>query len=134
MNRISAGLLILSITMIACNQQAPVNKKDPLESARGFIESSLQGDYGGAKQYLLTDSTNTQYFEGFKEFYNKQNETEKEGYRNADIIIDSMQKVSDSVTIVYYANTFKKKQSKLKMVKQGNDWLVDFKYTFQNNQ
>ncbi len=134
MNRVFAAIFLLVTMLIGCTQSAPVDKKDPLESARGFIEASLQGNFDLAQKYLLNDSTNTLYFDGYKEFSSKQNDAEKEGYKNANIIIDSLQKISDSVTIVTYANTFKKKSSKLKMVKKGNDWLVDFKYTFQNGQ
>ena len=49
------------------------------------------------------------------------------------LLIDSTQQLSDSVTIITYSNTYKNKPSKLKMVKKNNEWLVDFKYTFNSN-
>ena len=58
---------------------------------------------------------------------------EKEGYRDANILIDSTQKISDSVTIITYSNTYKNQPSKLKMVKKNNEWLVDFKYSFRGD-
>jgi len=128
-------LLILSVlSLTACNQPAEVRKGDPLESARGFIESSLKGDYDEAQKYLLQDNTNIQYFDGMKDFNDKRSAAEKEGYRDANILIDSTQKISDSVTIISYSNTYKNKPSKLKMVKKNNEWLVDFKYTFTGNR
>lgn len=134
MSKIFSCIFLLVAAGSSCNQSAPVSKKDALQSARGFIESSLKGDFDMAQQYLMQDSSNMQYFEGYKEFISKQNDSEKEGYKNADIIIDSTQNLSDSVRVITYSNTFKNKPSKLKIVKKGNDWLVDFKYTFQNDQ
>lgn len=127
------GTMVLAVILLAgCSQPNPVNLQDPLESARGFIEASLKGNFDRAQQYLLNDSTNRLYFDGYKEFSAKQSDAEREGYRQADIIIDSLHQVSDSVTVVTYANTFKKKTSKLKMVRVGKDWFVDFKFTFLN--
>jgi hypothetical protein len=120
--------------MISCNNgDETARKSDPLESGRGFIEASLKGDYVEAKKYLLQDSTNLEYFEGFREFNSKRSGEEREGLREANIIIDSTHEVSDSVNIITYSNTFKNEPSKLKMVKKNNEWLVDFKYTFQDS-
>jgi hypothetical protein len=133
MNKIIIGMLAVALTVAACKESTEVSKNDPLESGRGFIESSLKGNYDEAKKYLLPDSTNMQYFEGFVNFNSNISNDEKEGFKNANIIIDSTQQLSDSVTIITYSNTFKNKPSKLKLVKKNNEWLVDFKYTFINN-
>ena len=126
MNKI-LSLLIFVLSISACNHSAEVRKSDPLESGRGFIESSLKGDYEEAQKYILQDSINIQYFNGSKDFKSKRSTDEKEGYRDANILIDSTQKISDSVTIITYSNTYKNQPSKLKMVKKNNEWLVDFK-------
>lgn len=133
MNKIIIGILSVIFITAACKHSAEVSKRDPLESGRGFIESSLKGDYDEAEKYLLQDSINMQYFEGMKDFNSKRSKDEKEGYKNANILIDSTQQLSDSVTIITYSNTFKNKPSRLKMVKKNNEWLVDFKYTFNRN-
>ena len=99
-------MLAIIFTITACKNSIEVNKRDPLESGRGFIESSLKGDYDEAKKYLLQDSTNTQYFEGLEDFNSKRSNDEKEGYKNANILIDSTQQLSDSVTIITYSNTY----------------------------
>ena len=109
-----------------------IKLNDPLSSGRGFIESALKGDYVKADKYLLKDSTNQQYLEGLIDFNKNSNKEERENYRNASIIVDSLVEVSDSVNILYYKNSFKKESSKLKMVRKNNDWLVDFKYSFTN--
>jgi hypothetical protein len=134
MNKTINGMLLATILIAAaCSRSAEVSRKDPLESGRGFIEASLKGDYNEAKKYLLKDSINMQYFEGLEDFYTKRSDEEKEGYKNANILIDSTQQLSDSVTIITYSNTYKNKPSKLKVVKKNNEWLVDFKYTFTGN-
>jgi hypothetical protein len=121
------------IFFIGCKNSSSVDKSDPLESGRGFIEASLKGDYITAKKYLLDDSTNLQYFEGLKDFNSKMDVENRRGYSDANIIIDSSIAKSDSVNIIYYTNSFKNKPSKIKVVKRHNEWLVDFKYTFIEN-
>ena len=126
--------LIALLFFIACNQSPKTKKNaDPLEAGREFIDASLKGDYDYAKLYLLPDSLNLMYFDRFVEFDNKKSSAEKNGYKNANIIIDSTQNISDSVSIINYSNTYKKEPSKIKLVKKGNEWLVDFKYTFLGN-
>src|SRR5450432_1290394 len=132
MNKI-ISLLICMLAISACNHSAELRKRDPLESGRGFIESSLKGDYDEAQKYILQDSTNVEYFNGLKDFNSKRSTDEKEGYKDANILIDSTQKISDSVTIITYSNTYKNKPSKLKMVKKNNEWLVDFKYSITDS-
>ncbi|HXS56913.1 MAG TPA: hypothetical protein VN726_12370 [Hanamia sp.] len=131
MKKIFFAVIIFSIAFAACdNSNAKENKKDPLESGRGFIEASLKGNYVEAKKYILEDSTNLEYFNGLRDFNSKMTPIERENYRDANIIIDSTSKLSDSVTIISYSNTYKKVPSKLKMVRQNNEWLVDFKFSF----
>jgi len=119
--------------IIGCNNNVTVDKSDPLTSGRGFIEASLKGDYKVAEKYLLKDSINMQYFQGLKDFNAKLDPETRRGYSEANIIIDSSIAKSDSVDILYYTNSFKNKPSKIKLVKQNKDWLVDFKYTFSDN-
>lgn len=130
------ALIVLgAVTMMAaaCHNSAGVDKSDPLESGRGFIEASLKGDYIKAEKYLLQDSVNMQYFEGLKNFNSNLDAVSRRGYSDANIIIDSSIAKSDSVNIIYYTNSYKNKPSKIKLVKLNNQWLVDFKYTFTDN-
>ncbi len=133
MKKLQTGVFVVIFIIISCTHSAEVSKKDPLESGRGFIESTLKGDYDEAEKYLLKDSTNMEYFNGLKDFNMKRSKDEKKGYKEANILIDSTQSLSDSVDIITYSNTFKNQPSKLKMVKKNNEWLVDFKYTFNGN-
>lgn len=123
---------ICLIILASCSNQRKVDLTDPLESGRGFIDASLKGDYVRAKEYLLQDSINDDYLDGLKDFSKNLTKIERENYRDANIIIDSLIEVSDSVNILYFANTYKKEQQKLKLIRKDNKWLVDFKYTFLN--
>ncbi len=133
MKRSIVVLLVCILISAGCINSEPVNKSDPLESGRGFIEASLKGDYITAKKYLLEDSTNMQYFDGLKDFNSKMDASDRRGYSEANIIIDSSIAKSDSENIIYYTNSYKNKPSKIKLVKRDHDWLVDFKYTFIEN-
>ena len=124
-------IAFISLFFTACNQSAKtVKNSDPLDAGREFINASLTGDYDYAKKYLLSDSTNQMYFDRFVEFDEKKPAADKDGYKNANIIINSTENISDSVTIINYSNTYKKEPSKLKLIKKSNSWWVDFKYTF----
>lgn len=125
--------LPVMMMLFACGHSGDIDKTDPLESGRGFIEATLKGDYIKGDQYLLHDSLNNGYFNTLKDFSNNLTREDRYGYANASIIIDSLVPVSDSVNIIYYSNSYKKKPQKIKMVKQDNEWVVDFKYTFLNN-
>lgn len=130
----TAFAIIIIISLSACMSDQEVKLSDPLNSGRGFIESALKADYVKADKYLLQDSTNQQYLEGLIDFNKNSNKEERENYRNASIIVDSLIEISDSVNILYYRNSFKKEPSKLKIVKNNNDWLVDFKYSFTDEE
>lgn len=123
--------IIILLFLFGCDQSSKtIKNSEPLDAGREFIDASLRGDYDYAKKYLFTDSTNMMYFDRFVEFDEKKPSTDKEGYKNANIIINSTENISDSVTIINYSNTYKKEPAKLKLIKKSNAWWVDFKYTF----
>lgn len=130
MRKTITAIVYFIVTTISCNNPAAIKKNDPIESGTGFIQASLNGNYDNAKEYLLPDTTNIEYLNVLKDFNSKRSEEDRKGYKEANILIDSTQKISDSVVIITYSNTYKNKPSKLKMVKKNNEWLVDFKYTF----
>lgn len=122
-------ILMCGALLYSCSNET-IDKSDPLASGRGFIESTLKGDYVKAEKYLLKDSTNKEYFDGMVNFNSKLTKLERESYRNAAIIIDSTKHLSDSVDVIYYYNTYKKKPTQIRVVRKDKDWLVDFKYSF----
>lgn len=130
-SRITA--LIMSIFFImGCTSSGTIDLSDSLSAGRGFIESSLRGDYTIAEKYMLKDSINNQYLDGWRDFSKNLTPLERENYREADIIIDSTRSVNDSTDIIFYRNSYKKEPTKLKLIKRGNEWKVDFKYTFND--
>ncbi|MEO6330900.1 MAG: hypothetical protein ABIO55_18335 [Ginsengibacter sp.] len=119
---------------VSCNPTGnTVNLTDPVEAGREFIDASLKGNYAKAKKYVLADSINMEYFNRYESFNKNLSSNEKDGYKNANIIIDSIQNISDSVTIINYSNTFKRSPGKVKLLKIDKEWLVDFKFTFLGN-
>jgi hypothetical protein len=126
------ALLLVVILLAACNN----NDKTPdnaLDTGRAFIRASLNGDFDKATNFILQDSTNTQLFDSYKVFYKKLPEKEKDGYKSSDYNIIKYQDVSDSVTLIQYSNTFMNKPMELKIVRPGDTWLVDFKYSYSGN-
>ena len=126
-------LFIAAWVGVSCNNKSEIDRSDPLESGREFIDASLKGDYVRADKYMLKDSLNKDYMDGLKDFNKKLDKIERENYREANIIIDSIIQVSDSVNIIYFSNSYKKEQQQLKVVKENKNWWVDFKYTFNHN-
>ena len=130
MRKILFAVVVPMLIFLACDQAGKQKNTDPLETGRQFIDASLKGDYDEAKKYLLPDSVNIEYFNGFVKFNDRLSQKEKEGYKNANIIINSAENISDSLMIIDYSNTFKNAPSKIKLVRINNEWMVDFKYTF----
>jgi len=133
MQKIISLFFIVFLFLESCNINDTVKRDDPLDAGREFINASLKGNYDQAKKYLLPDSLNLEYFNVQESFNKRLGSQEKEGYKNANIIIDSIQNISDSVTIINYSNTFKKTPDKIKLVRVNKEWFVDFKYTFSGN-
>jgi len=125
--------LICAITLSACNSKKKVPNSD-IGVAEAFIKDLLENNFKEAESFVLKEETNQQYFDLFKKEFESKGAVELENYKKADIIINEISPVSDSVSIVNYSNSFKKdKSNKLKMVRVDGQWLVDLKYTFSGN-
>ena len=122
-----------AIFFTSCNQNAD-NPISDIDVAHTFIKATLENDYTTAETYLLKDETNRQYLEVWEKQFVKLSKEELNTYKNADIIVNEVSNVNDSITIVNYSNSYKKEvKTKVKMVKISGKWLVDFKYTFSGN-
>ena len=134
MRKIISFCFVVQFFFVSCTQnENAIKRAGPIEAGREFIDASLKGNYEYAKEYLLADTVNMEYFNELVNFNNKLSPQEKEGYKSANIIIDSIQNISDTVTIINYSNTFKNTPDKIKLVRVNKEWLVDFKYTFSEN-
>lgn len=125
-------VLFLCMLFAACNNNDS-RPTDAIGVGREFIDASLKGEYEKAKKYVLVDSLNMSYFEQLQSFYARMPENEKDGYKTANIVINQVENVSDSIAIIYYSNTFKKEPAKIKTIRIGKDWWIDFKYSFSGN-
>lgn len=132
--KIRTAALILFISLLSsCGNKKDVPNTD-IDVARSFIKDILENDFPDAEKLMLKDDTNQQYFDLFRKQYTGKDKKALEAYKQADIIINEISNVNDSVTIVNYSNTVEKKAvNKLKVVKSNGQWLVDLKYTFSGN-
>ncbi len=132
MKHINYLLLLCTLFLLSCHSDEVPNTD--IDVARAFIHNIQQSDFKNAGKLLLKEETNKQYFDRFEEHFKSRPKAELEQYKNADIIINEISNVSDSVTIVNYSNSFNRKEkNKIKVVKMDGQWLIDLKYTFSGN-
>jgi len=125
--------LICCLAISSCNTEKKLPNTD-IEVARGFIKNILESNFKDAETFVLKEETNRQFFDLFKKEFESKSKSELESFKNADIIINEISPINDSVSIINYSNSFKKdKTNKLKMVKINGQWMVDLKYTFSGN-
>jgi hypothetical protein len=122
----------------ACNNSGPVvvsnQPENDLDAARTFIKDALDGKFEQARQIMLPDSTNDQTMDVIERNYEHMSQSERIGYRNASIQIYNTREINDSTRIVTYSNSFKNQKDSLKLVRMNNQWLVDLKFTFQQQR
>lgn len=106
------------------------SSENDVDAARNFIRAALDNDFDKAGNYVIRDSVNDQYLELARQSRKNLSKDENAKYHTASIRIYDTRKVTDSVSIITYANSFKNKKDSLKVVRENNKWLVDFKYSF----
>ena len=127
-------LLLLVIVSIAACKEKHERPTDALDTAREFIRSSLDGDFEWAGELMIKDSLNLYELSVIeKKYKNEMSAKDKEGYKSSSILVHSVDNVSDSVVIVNYSNSYKKKQMPVKVIRRNGVWQVDFNYTFTGN-
>jgi hypothetical protein len=126
---------ILAFSLLACNDDNPKVSTQPegdVDAARLFIRSALDGNYKEAQKLVLQDSTNLGGLANAEILYLKKDITTQRGLRESSIIFHNTNKLNDSVSIIEFSNSFTKQKQSVKAVKQNGQWLIDFKYNFQN--
>jgi hypothetical protein len=120
--------------LASCNSDQRSDPQTDTGVATAFIRNVLDNKLDEAERFVLADETNKQYFDIIRQQYSKKSKAELENYRSADIIINEISNVTDSVSIVNYSNSYKKEtKSKVKVVRINGKWLIDLKYTFSGN-
>ena len=126
--------ICLAVIICSCNSDKEPSANNALEAGRIFIRASLDGDFKTAENVLLNDVENVQLFDRYKMYYRNLPEDKKQNYKNSSYEINKYLDVSDSVTIINYSNSFMKKPMEIKLVKKEKKWMIDFKYTSEDNQ
>ena len=125
--------LFILLAFVACNISETSKPENALDAGREFIQQSLKGKFNTAKRYMLQDQENIYWLDKVSKDYNVMTEQDKSGFSNASLNINEVAEVSDSITVINYNNSYKKRAQKVKVVKVNGEWLVDFKYTFSGN-
>jgi type IV secretory pathway component VirB8 len=118
--------------LFACNTDAPASSESDVDAARNFIRASLDNDFEKAKAYMLQDSVNNEYLDAAMRNRANLPHEDNRSYKESSIRIYDIRKISDSVSVVNYSNSYKNTKDSLKLVRNNDQWLVDLKYSFHH--
>ncbi len=118
----------------SCNQPEGFKEaEDPIDAGREFVRAVLDGNYEKAVLYIEDNQEDKDLFERYKQYMNNQPKKEKLQLKSSSIIINKVENLSDSVSIVNFSNSYSMKPTELKIVQKNKKWVVDFSYTFSGN-
>lgn len=127
-------ITVLLVTLLSCNDSKKEPPQTDTEVATTFIRDILDNKFRDAEEFLLKDETNRQYFDRFQQTYHSQDKSKLEKYKGADIIVNEVSYITDTVCIFNYSNSYNRtEKTKLKLVRINGKWLIDLKYTFSGN-
>jgi hypothetical protein len=127
--------LLFSLTfLIACtSKQANYSKaENAFDAGREFIDGTLKGDFKKSAYYMLIDSTNQNHLNVQEKEFRLKDKEGRQQLRTASINIQQIEDLDSVTSIIHFNNSFDKLNHTLKVVKQNNNWAVDYKYSFQN--
>lgn len=132
MKKLLFFITVFTASLYACNNAGKVESENDVDAARNFIKAALNGDYDKAATYMIKDSANEEWMRQVKRVpISPEN---KKGLAEASIIIRKRIELNDTATIVIYANSFKNNDDTLRVIKKGEQWLVDFDYLFTHDR
>lgn len=127
------GLCLISL-FFACNSPEGFKEpEDPLDAGREFVRAVLDGNYEKANLYLLKDAEDQELFNRYQTYMKKTPSKELLQLKSSSIVINKVEALSDSVTLINYSNSYTMKPTDLKVIREGKSWKVDFSYTFSGN-
>ncbi len=124
-------LIVLSFSACKEKEERPTTS---IDTARLFIESSLNGDFKTAESLLLKNPSNQDWYKTFEVYYQKLSPNEKEKYKHTNYQINSLKEVNDSLCMINFSNDYLNKPMEMKLIKRENEWMVDFSYSYENNK
>lgn len=128
------GFLIVVFINFSCKNPSGFTKPDDsLDAGREFIRAVLDGDYTKGELYILPNDEDLRLYKNYTSFMKKRSGKELIDLKQSNIIINKVEQISDSVTIINYYNSTVKKPTDIKLVYQNKEWWVDFSYTFSGN-
>ena len=132
------ALLLVAFTPLfwSCgleDESSKTSGENDVDAARMFIRSALDGRWKDAKRMIVQDQVNIEDLETAERMAARFDAQTQRNYRESQITIHDTRKLGDSISIVTYSNTFKKQRDSVKVVRVGEQWLVDLKYSFPNN-
>lgn len=127
---IAFGVILLAAGC-KTKEQAPVPAESGLDAGREFLEACNKGDFGRAAFYMLPDNSNEAYLKNAETAYRKRDKEERQQLRTASINIRSVSEPTDSTVLLQYSNSSDTLSKTLSMIRRNNQWMVDYKKSFQ---
>jgi hypothetical protein len=127
-------ILVLLMGFFSCNEPEGFKEaEDPIDAGREFVRAVLDGNYEKAVLYIEDNQEDKDLFERYKQYMNNQPKKEKLQLKSSSIIINKVENLSDTVSIVNFSNSYSMKPTELKIVQKNKKWVVDFSFTFSGN-
>ncbi|RYY88034.1 MAG: hypothetical protein EOO15_10190 [Chitinophagaceae bacterium] len=123
------------LVFASCSETTPPTSSDSdVDAARNFLRASLNNDFAKARDFMLTDSTNTQLLNLAADQRARLSRDENQHYEDATIRIYDTRKINDSNSVVIYDNSYKRSRDSLLIFRSAGKWLVDLKYSYLGNK
>lgn len=127
-------LFICGLFLVSCSTPEGFKEpEDPMDAGREFVRAVLDGDYEKATLYLKKDAEDMELFKRYSQHMKKRPQEELLSLRSASIIVNKVETLNDSTSIIDYSNSFTKKPTEIKVMRSEGKWRVDFSYTFSGN-
>lgn len=134
MNKINFILTAALFCSIGCAEPEGFKQpEDPLDAGREFIRAVMDGDFKEAELYISEDQEDFGLFRRYEDHMKKQPQKERLSLKSASIIINKIENLGDSICLINFSNSYSMKPMDLKVIKENNNWKVDFSYTFSGN-
>lgn len=134
MNKVKIILFAVLFFIIGCAEPEGFKQpEDPLDAGREFIRAVMDGDFKEAELYISEDEEDFGLFRRYEDYMKKQPQKERLSLKSASIIINKIENLGDSICLINFSNSHSMKPMDLKVIKENQNWKVDFSYTFSGN-